>query len=78
MCACVCLQIKHEHELNKLDETVGDSDCGSTLAAIARLFLDQIQLSKSMCAGHNGLGSLAKCCIQTTNPHEFVRTYIYT
>ncbi|KAI2804928.1 hypothetical protein BLOT_003916 [Blomia tropicalis] len=38
--------IKHEHELNKLDETVGDSDCGSTLAAIARLFLDQIQLKR--------------------------------
>lgn len=55
------LQIKHEHELNELDETVGDSDCGYTLSSIAKVLLDQIKSGKSV----------TKCC-DNINPYYFV------
>lgn len=61
-------KIKHEAHLNELDSGVGDSDCGSTLSTMAKLFLDQIQSSRKsvQCAGAG-----AKCC--RFNPY-FVQT----
>ncbi|KAH7637574.1 hypothetical protein HUG17_8678 [Dermatophagoides farinae] len=79
--ACQAI-IDNENFLNRLDETVGDSDCGSTLASIARLILDQFNLnllpptfgtiSQLLINGQIGGTSGAIYSILFTAAHHFV------